>query len=223
MSGDKPWLKSEEEILAFFLNLHNFMILFGLCQMRLSRLPQSLGDWARYEATLRFKVGPSVYTPLEVHHLVIRAGLSLPSFLANSPHLTSRSGDPKFEYKYSKANELVNLGVSFPYKSSPPLRIYMPETVDASLKETAGIFFARSRLTRGKQLLLPAILEVYRSDFFSADIAKEFVRLLKSCLSEEEIEKNEKQFAAWYCLPVISSANKPVAHERMCFDFKWNA
>jgi len=172
------------------------MILFGLCKERIHKIPQSLEDWAKYEATLKFKVGPYIYTPLEVQHLIIRCGLHLPSFLINGPYFTSHVDDPKFNFKSLKVNPLVNFGLSFPYKSSPPLRVYVRETLEENLKESAGILLTRSKLIKNKnQLQLPAIFELYKEDF--SIITNDCIDFVTSCLPEEFLSKNKALLAAW--------------------------
>lgn len=173
------------------------MIIYGLCKRPAVRLPQSLNDWAKYEAGLKFKVGPHIYTPLEVQHFIVRVNLGLPA--AFEDYLNSRIADEKFVFRYSKANPLVNFGFSFPFKSSPPLRIYLPDTIEEDLRETAGIFLARGKLMRGRsQLQLPGILDVYREDFAFMQDKRECITFVLNCLPEEFVMENKPFFAAWY-------------------------
>eukprot|EP00826_Nyctotherus_ovalis_P053203 TRINITY_DN6877_c0_g4_i1.p1 TRINITY_DN6877_c0_g4~~TRINITY_DN6877_c0_g4_i1.p1 ORF type:complete len:191 (-),score=28.73 TRINITY_DN6877_c0_g4_i1:128-700(-) len=189
------------------------MIIYGLCKRPAMKLPQSLKDWAEYEAGLRFKIGQYIYTPLEVQHFIVRVNLGFPA--AFEAYLKSRIADEKFVFRYSKANPLVNFGFSFPFKSSPPLRIYLPETIEEDLRETAGIFFLRGKLMKGKnRLQLPGILDVYEKDFAFMQDKKECITFVQNCLPEEFVMKNESFF--------IACQNEPIVYDKMCFDFKWN-
>eukprot|EP00826_Nyctotherus_ovalis_P050060 TRINITY_DN6098_c0_g1_i6.p1 TRINITY_DN6098_c0_g1~~TRINITY_DN6098_c0_g1_i6.p1 ORF type:complete len:207 (+),score=62.12 TRINITY_DN6098_c0_g1_i6:321-941(+) len=203
MKGEnRPWLKSEEELLSFFLNLHNFIVLFGLCKTPPAKFPKSHKDWFKYLGELTMNVGGFFFSPVEIQHCLLRASLSPPKIFAASKDLAYPQfapDDSRLQFRLSRKEPLVNFGFSYPFKSSPQLKVYREESVYEELRKTAGMCLAGGKLEKSKgQLQLPGVMEMYEEDFAKEKTKEEFILFVRDLLPSEVAEKYKRLFEVWY-------------------------
>jgi hypothetical protein len=71
------WLGDEQQKIAFFLNLHNFLILFALCKHRAQ--PKSLLEWVQFKEEVAVNVGRLVFSALDIEVDILKTPLVLPT------------------------------------------------------------------------------------------------------------------------------------------------
>ncbi len=118
--GANYWLQADDQLLSFFINMHNFLILFSLCKTK-GRIPKNLAEWIAYSNSVAIKVGPFVFTALEIQHAVLRAGMGVPKIFATSGDLLQLfprfdPSDPRFHFRYDKKEPLIDFVLYFPCK-----------------------------------------------------------------------------------------------------------
>ncbi len=67
------------------------------------------------------KVGPFVFTLLELHHAILRAGMGVPKAFAMTLELLEMfprfdPADPRFRFRYDKKEPLIDFALYFPCK-----------------------------------------------------------------------------------------------------------
>lgn len=195
---DETVLSSTEEKLAFFLNLHNFTILFGLCKAPPAKFPKSILEWAKYSQSLSMKVDQFIFNPFEIEQAVVRASMGPPSYLkGKEPYPLYSASDSKAAFKLPAVSPLANFGFHFPHVSSPPLKLFTPQNVMGELKEVAiaslqSAGFGKSQLA----LNLPAVMKAYEEDFLPNASRAELFKFLEDTLSDHAELK--RVYQAWY-------------------------
>jgi len=198
------WLQGAAKNLAFFLNLHNFMILFALCKTPPSKFPKTMQDWALFSKSVIFRVGPYQFTAFEIQHTIIRAYMHLPKFITSHKELLAAmpqysSSDFRNQFKFCKNEPLLNFGFYLPCKSSPPLRIYTPDNILAQLALNARDSLLSAKISGSKGTLkLPGIMEFYEEDFYGQGGKEEAILFVKKYLPSDISAKHSKLFSQWY-------------------------
>lgn len=130
-------LETEEGKLCFFINLHNFLILYALCQDARGRLPKTELSWLSYKSETAIKVGPYVFTALEIEHALLRAAMPapqmpLPYFDDHQYFAKLSAGDPRAKLIYPKKEPLLNFPLYIPtkYRNSHEYRQVLPAAED---------------------------------------------------------------------------------------------
>jgi len=102
------WLGDEQQKIAFFLNLHNFLILFALCKHRAP--PKSLLEWIQFKEEVALNVGRLLFSALDIEVDILKTPLILPTtFLGTSLHVVNqelKANLPLFAVRM-KFNELL--------------------------------------------------------------------------------------------------------------------
>ena len=202
--GDEKWLKTPCELLTFFLNLYNFMVLFSMCKSPQAKFPKTYKDWQKYLRTITFKVGPYFFSALEIQHSILRAGMGPPNIFDSIKEVEYpflKSVDPRVLFKYPRRDVLVNFGFYSPHKSSPPLRVYNVNNAIEELKEVADQSFKDVKFAKNpKKLKFPGIIEFYQDEFYADVSMLKFKECIKSCLPESSAAQLDTLFASWYYL-----------------------
>ena len=203
--GENHWLQTKIEKLTFFMNLHNFTILFGLCKSPPAKFPKSMQEWINYSRSLFIRVGLYTFNALEIHHAILRATLHIPKVFTTSKDLIQgypryAPSESKTYFLYLENKPLINFGIHFPFKSNPQLRVYTPDTIMAQLKLNAEQCLSSGKLAACKnKLQLPPIMEMYEEDFLGPDKQREVViQFVKDHLPASVVSKNATLFATWY-------------------------
>ena len=175
------------------------MILFGLCKLPPPMFPQRFEDWIEYEKTIKLKVGPYILNPLMIKYSILRNNMQIPSLISSKGYVGLNIEEKKINIKHKKENSLMIFGLSYPYKSSPGLKLYSEDIVTSQLKDNAEQFLGIGKLVKNKdQIQLPGILEIYKEDYKDDD---EYIEFIKTYLPEEYIVKHEEFFVSlYYCI-----------------------
>jgi hypothetical protein len=197
---DNSWIKDKKTLISFFFNLHNFTILYGLCIAPPKTYPTSAQNWVDYSKSIKIKVADYFFTPYEIQHSLLRASMTPPDdpyFVMEYP--SNMLTDPKASFKCSKAEPLINFGFYYPYKSSPPLKIFRNEKLIQELAEVAKAALDNCSLNPiTNQITFPPIIALYKEDFLSERCNKNFMVVLKAKLFGNAAIKHDKKIAKWY-------------------------
>jgi len=218
------WIEGTKTLISFFLNLHNFTILYGLCIAPLNKYPTSAQDWINYSKSISIKVADCFFTPYEIQHLLLRASMAPPDdpyFAKEYP--SNALGKSKARFKCSKAESLINFGFYYPYKSSPSLKIFGNVNLIRELAEVAKAGLDSCSLdVSTNQITFPPIIAFYKKDFLSGKYNKNFMVVLKTKLFGNATTKDDKKIAKWYLYSITNSLKKPIIYENTCYDFDFS-
>ncbi|XP_006407397.2 uncharacterized protein LOC18025327 [Eutrema salsugineum] len=152
---------STDEKLAFFLNLYNAMVIHALI-----RIGRSDGMIARrsFFTDFQYVVGGYSYSLSSIRNDILRGGRK-PSYPFIKPFM---NGNTRHELGLQKLNPLVHFGLCDGTKSSPVLRFFTPQGVEAELKRAAREFFQNGGIEvffPRRVVHLSRIIKWYKEDF----------------------------------------------------------
>ncbi len=231
------WLQTEDEVLAFYMNLLNFAVLFSLCKTEPKSYPKTQADWLARSKSLALNFCGSVLTLQELEHAVLRAGMATPrlsksKLIERFPKFSPI--DPRVRFALSRKERLVNFALFTPTKSisrwlpknrsSPQLQIYAAETVRKQLSSNTKEYLARTvRVVPGKRLVvLPKILDWYGEDFEVSNGKEDVLYFVASVIPKAAANKLATMLAARYCSACANySLVKEILYEDYAWDFLW--
>ncbi|XP_010486862.1 PREDICTED: uncharacterized protein LOC104764949 [Camelina sativa] len=126
---------STEEMLAFFLNLYNAMVIHAL--IRIGR-PEGMIARRSFFTDFQYVVGGYSYSLNSIRNDILRRGRRLSSPFIR-PFINGNT--TRHELGLQKLNPLVHFGLCDGTKSSPMVRFFIPQGVEAELKRAAREFF----------------------------------------------------------------------------------
>jgi len=191
---EEKWLQTNEDKLCFFLNLHNFLVLFALCKDGSKPLPKTQLEWTNYLKSIYIKVGPHILAAHEIEHAILRSFMNMPKMPC--PYIDQHvmfpkfsHEDPKSELIYPRKEVLINFAIYIPTKSAPNLRIYKPGKIMTQMKDNATKFLLKhikeAKSVRSS-IILPTIFEWYEADFIRGnDYKDDILFFAANCLPKD--------------------------------------
>ncbi|XP_015574423.2 uncharacterized protein LOC8275347 isoform X1 [Ricinus communis] len=129
---------STNEKLAFFLNLHNAMVIHAVIRVG---CPEGVIDRRSFFSDFQYIVGGSPYSLNVIKNGILRNNRRSPYSLVKP----FGAGDRRLEQiAVQKVNPLVHFGLCNGTRSSPTVRFFTAQGVEAELKYAAREFFQRS-------------------------------------------------------------------------------
>ncbi|KAG2707755.1 hypothetical protein I3760_05G161800 [Carya illinoinensis] len=125
---------SENEKLAFFLNLYNAMVIHAVIRIG---CPEGVMDRRFFFSDFLYVVGGQPYSLNTINHGILRKNRRAPYTIVK-PFGT---GDKRLELSLAKLNPLVHFGLCNGTRSSPTVRFFSPQGVEAELKCATREFF----------------------------------------------------------------------------------
>ena len=110
---------TDKEKLPFFINLHNFLILFALCKDGKKPIPKTLLEWLNYKAEIAINVGRHSFTALEIEHAILRAHMCVPKipspYSDTLPYFVKFGpNDHRARFRFSRKEKYVNFAFFLP-------------------------------------------------------------------------------------------------------------
>lgn len=140
---------------AFWLNLHNASVLRDALELEV----------AGFDERSRVRVGGIAWSLRDVEHGLLRGMM--------------KRGDPRLAYMPVVYDERMHFGIYTARRSSAPLRVFHPETLERQLEEATEDYLRRTVETRDEQfrvkLRVPMLFKIYREDFGDERDVLEFV------------------------------------------------
>ena len=164
--NNEQWLKTSEEKLCFFINLHNFLVLFGLCKRKIKTPPETQLEWTNFLKSITVNVSNLVFSAFEIHHSILRS--LMPDPVMPNPSLDNVVSYPKYTeidkkstLAYDRKDALINFGIYLATKSSPALRVYNIKKISAQMKANAVNYLMKTiKIESNKAVLtLPEMLD----------------------------------------------------------------
>ncbi|KAJ6903355.1 hypothetical protein NC651_020755 [Populus alba x Populus x berolinensis] len=128
---------SQDEKLAFFLNLHNAMIIHAVIRVG---CPEGAIERRSFSSNFQYIVGGSSFSLNTITNGILRSNRRSPYSLVK-PFGT---GDKRLEVALPKVNPLIHFGLCIGTRSSPTVRFFTSQGIEAELRSAAREFFQRS-------------------------------------------------------------------------------
>ncbi|XP_010529868.1 PREDICTED: uncharacterized protein LOC104806584 isoform X2 [Tarenaya hassleriana] len=152
---------STNEKLAFFMNLYNAMVIHALIRIG---FPEGVIERRSFFSDFQYIVGGNSYSLSNIRNGILRGGRR-PSIALISAFT---DGNKRHELALPKANPLVHFGLCDGTRSSPTVRFFAPEGIEAELKRAAREFFQNGGIEVDldkRTVYLSQIMKWYSSDF----------------------------------------------------------
>ncbi|KAF5737799.1 hypothetical protein HS088_TW13G00689 [Tripterygium wilfordii] len=155
---------SPHEKLAFFLNLHNAMVIHAV--IRLGH-PEGMNDSRSISSDFQYIVGGYPYSLNTIKNGILRSNRRAPYSLVK-PFGT---GDGRLEIALPKVNPLIHFGLCNGTRSSPIVRFFTPQGIESELRYAARDFFQKSRMEVDLEKRTVHLTRIIK--WFSADFGQE--------------------------------------------------
>lgn len=190
----RPTGMSNNERLAFWLNLYNVLAIHGIIAMEIR---ESVMEIPSFFHLVAYQVGEWVFTLDDMENGVLRR---------NGTHPATKSrmfekNDPRLACCPDEVDPRIHMALVCCAKSCPPVSFYDAEHVDEQLEAAARNFVAAEIQIdeRRRTLTLPLIFRYYESDFGGWDGIGEFLLERSEGAQHEAIADAIKSgFAARY-------------------------
>lgn len=123
---------SDDEKLAFFLNLYNAMVIHAMVRV-------GPPEKRSFSADFNYLVGGHPYSISTIKNGILRGNRRPPYSLAKP----FGAGDKRLEVAFPKVNPLIHFALSNGTRSSPTMRFFSTQGIEAELRTTARVFFQR--------------------------------------------------------------------------------
>lgn len=152
---------SPDERLAFFLNLYNAMVIHAV--IRVGR-PQGVIERRSFSNDFQYIVGGYSYSLSTIENGILRNNRRPPYSLVK-PFGT---GDIRTELACAKLNPIVHFGLCNGTRSSPTVRFFSPQGIEAELRCAAREFFKSGGMEvnlEKRTVYLTQIIKWFNNDF----------------------------------------------------------
>ncbi|KAL2906953.1 Inclusion body clearance protein IML2 [Bienertia sinuspersici] len=152
---------SPDEKLAFFLNLYNAMVIHAVIRRG---YPEGLINRKSFVTDFQYLVGGNPYSLNTIRNGILRGNQRAPYALVKP----FTSGDNRLQIALSKVNPLIHFGLCDGSKSSPRVRFFSPQNVQAELRAAAREFFRNNTVEvdlSNRTVYLTCLMKWYSVDF----------------------------------------------------------
>ena len=135
---------SQEAIWAFFINVHNMLVLHAYIVRKAPINPKSKAHRTAFLRSNKYKIGEHRYSIDDIRETILRAKLS-----------RGRAGDARIHFAASMASS-----------SCPTMRVYTAESLDQELNYQAEAYLQQVRVrAQSKEITIPKVFKWYKEDF----------------------------------------------------------
>ncbi|KAH6773961.1 glutaredoxin-like protein [Perilla frutescens var. hirtella] len=156
---------SDDEKLAFFLNLHNSMAIHAV--VRIGH-PGGMIDRGAFFSDFMYVIGGHPYSLSSIKNGILRSNRRPPYSLIKP----FSNGDKRLELAFEKVNRLIHFGIWNATRASPSIRFFKSQGIESELRNAAREYFQRDdgmQVDLAKRTVyLPRILKWYSADFGQA-------------------------------------------------------
>ncbi|KAH6790616.1 glutaredoxin-like protein [Perilla frutescens var. frutescens] len=153
---------SDDEKLAFFLNLHNSMAIHAV--IRIGH-PGGMIDRGAFFSDFMYVIGGHPYSLSSIKNGILRSNRRPPYSLIKP----FSNGDKRLELAFEKVNRLIHFGIWNATRASPSIRFFKSQGIESELRNAAREYFQRDdgmQVDLAKRTVyLPRILKWYSADF----------------------------------------------------------
>ncbi|PWA86986.1 glutaredoxin-related protein [Artemisia annua] len=156
---------SDSERLAFFLNLHNAMVIHAI--ISIGHPGDAVIDRRSFNSDFLYVIGGFPYSLTTIINGVLRNNRRAP-YSFTKPF---GSGDKRLELAFPKVNPLIHFGICNGSKSSPPVRFFTPHGVESELRFAAREFLQRDGIQVDLAKRTVHLTRIFK--WFSVDFGQE--------------------------------------------------
>ncbi|KAL6187199.1 hypothetical protein ACLB2K_043314 [Fragaria x ananassa] len=152
---------SPDERLAFFLNLYNAMVIHAV--IRIGR-PQGIIERRSFYNDFQYIVGGYSYSLSTIENGILRNNRRPPYSLVKP----FGAGDSRIQLACAKVNPIVHFGLCNGTRSSPIVRFFSPQVIEAELRCAAREFFKSGGMEvnlEKRTVYLTQIIKWFDNDF----------------------------------------------------------
>ncbi len=184
---DPVSLSSDEEKLAFWINLYNAIVIHGIVELGIKG---SVKEVPNFFSRMVYSIGGHSFSPDAMEHGILRANRRppykfFPVFV---------KGDPRRTFSLKKTDPRIHFALVCGSRSCAPIRFYQAEKINEQLELAANTFVNSSEvivLPEKNKVILSQIFDWYSKDFGGKNDMRDF--LLKYLEQDEKrtfVEKN---------------------------------
>lgn len=178
---DLSYLRDRDILLAFWINLYNFLVIDGIFEFGVNN---SVQDVKGFFTKTSYRLGEYLFSLDDIEHGILRNNQRRPYSLFRQ---FTRS-DPRKEFSLTPADNRIHCCFCCAAKSGPPLIVYTPKNLDRQLDLAVTRYFLTHgmRVDREKnELWLSRSFYWYRKDF-DAD-GKTLLDFVITALQQQDI------------------------------------
>ncbi|PIA64111.1 hypothetical protein AQUCO_00201417v1 [Aquilegia coerulea] len=152
---------SPDEKLAFFLNLYNAMVIHAVIRVG---CPEGVIDRRNFFGDFQYIIGGHPYSLTTIKNGILRSNRRQPYSLVKP----FGHGDRRLEVALTKVNPLIHFGLCNGTRSSPKVRFFSAQGVEAELRCAAREFFSGDGMEvdlEKRTVYLTRIIRWFNSDF----------------------------------------------------------
>ncbi|XP_013384161.1 uncharacterized protein LOC106154375 [Lingula anatina] len=176
---------SEEEKIAFCINVYNALTIHGLVEVSGKDLPSSVLDIKQFWKTTGYNIGGHVFSLDHIEHGILRG---------NRPHPASqdspfKQNDPRLKYVVKTVDPRIHFALNCGARSCPAINVYTAENLNSALDAAAKAFIDQEVFVNVKvrEIRVSRLFQWYRSDFGNMDV--DAIRWIRPYLSKEKAEE----------------------------------
>lgn len=156
---------SVSERLAFFLNLHNAMVIHAV--ISIGHPGDSLIERRAFNTDFVYVIGGSPYSLMTIVNGVLRNNRRAPYSFTKA----FGSSDKRLELAFPQVNPLIHFGLCNGSKSSPPVRFFTPQGIESELRFAAREFLQRDGIQIDLAKRTVRLTRIFK--WFSVDFGQE--------------------------------------------------
>jgi len=186
---DLDLLKDEKEMLAFWINLYNTIVVDGIIALGIkSSVKEVIGFFKK----IKYNIGGNRFSPDDIEHGILRANARLPMF----PFPQFRSSDERRRFCLKRIDPRIHFALVCGSRSCAPIKFYTPEKIYDELEFAALSFINGPEVTvsmeEGK-ITISRIFQWYRKDFGERIGVLDFIEKYIVDDQEKEFLRKEKR------------------------------
>eukprot|EP01094_Clydonella_sp_ATCC50884_P026712 TRINITY_DN7419_c0_g1_i3.p1 TRINITY_DN7419_c0_g1~~TRINITY_DN7419_c0_g1_i3.p1 ORF type:complete len:593 (-),score=154.37 TRINITY_DN7419_c0_g1_i3:1289-2995(-) len=183
-------LQSDEDRMAFFINLFNLITLHASLVQHLSSRCKNLASLMRFWKRTSYRVDGMTLSLLRIEHEILRSSAPRPEHLSASKFKKIQEGARKLKHLgIAKYHLMLPFSLFYGIEPSPPVHVYDPQTVQQQLQVNARSFLGNYLEVNPESgtVTVPAILGWYYRDFgrTEVDMLKSLIPLLPSRMCDD--------------------------------------
>ncbi|MGR3179316.1 MAG: MGH1-like glycoside hydrolase domain-containing protein [Candidatus Anammoxibacter sp.] len=181
-------LKGDKEIMAFWLNLYNTLVVEGIIALGVK---QSVKEAPGFFSMIKYKIGDLTFSPDDIEHGILRANARHPARLLKQ----FRPFDKRTEFRLKKVDPRIHFALTCGSRSCAPIKFYSPEGITTELDLAAKNFINSSDvivLPEEKRIIISKIFKWYKKDFGGRDGILDFIEKHLVDDDKKVFIKNEK-------------------------------
>ena len=168
---DLDGLTTQEEKVAFWVNLYNTIVVHGIVELDVA---SSVREVSNFFTHIFYKIGDYTFSPDEIEHGILRSNARPPYRVFS----VFGKNDPRRKFMVNKMDPRIHFALVCGSRSCAPIRFYKADSIDAQLETATRNFINSSEvviLPERNKILLSQIFNWYGRDFGKKKDIFEFV------------------------------------------------